>query len=86
MMNLILILKNQNKLTIQLKQGDKIIDHKPLTISQGFDTLLISSIDKILVKNKIDRLSLKTFKIQGKLKPETVSSMILSTTISGLDS
>ena len=75
----ILYLKNQKELTLKLKQGNRVIDHEDLTINSNLDTLLISSIDKILVRNNIDRLSLKSMEIQGKLRLESVSGMVLGT-------
>lgn len=84
-MKLILTIKNQDIIKIQLKIGSKTIDQESLTISRNLDTLLISAIDKILSKNKIDRLSLKSLEIPTKLKDGTVSSMIIRTIKSGLE-
>ena len=62
--------------------GLKVVDREDLTISPNLDTLLISTIDKILVRNNIDRLSLITLEIQGELRDEAVSDMILRTVVS----
>ena len=84
-MKLTLILKNQNRLTIQLKRGNKAIDEESLTISQNLDNMLIRAIDNIAVRNTIERISLKTLKIQGKSRPEATSSMIIKAVRSGLE-
>lgn len=83
-MKLVVHLKNDKELDIQLKQGSKVIDQKPLTIGQNLDTLLITAIDKLLAKNKMEGLSLKNVGIMGKLRPGAVSSMILKTVVSAL--
>lgn len=83
-MNLTIQLKKDHTLLIQLKQGRKVIDHKNLTISTNLDTLLITAIDKLLAKNKIEGLSLKNAGIKGKLKPRAVSSMIIKTVVNAL--
>lgn len=83
-MKLTLTLKNQNNLTLQLRQGNLVIDQEDLTISQYLDTLLITAIDKILLRNSIDRLSLKSLDIRGKIKPETVSGMIIKVLKAGI--
>lgn len=84
-MKLILTIKNQDIVKIQLKIGSKVIDQESLTISRNLDTLLIRAIDKVLFKNKIGRLSLKSLEIPTKLKDGAVSSMIIRTIKSGLE-
>lgn len=85
-MNLIFKLQNEKDMVVELKNGKILIDEESLTISQGFDNMLIAVIDKLLVKNKIDRLSLKSFEIRGKLRPEAVSSMVIKSIMFGLES
>ncbi len=83
-MKLILSIQNQDNLTVQLKRGNKHLDREDLTISRNLDTLLIRAIDKILSRNKIGRLSLKSLEIPAKLKDEAISNMILKTIKVGL--
>lgn len=71
--------KNQEILEIQLKKGKKVIDKEHLTTGQPFDIMLIRALDKILRKNKIGRLSLKSVEISGKTDPKAAFSMILRT-------
>ena len=83
-MKLILTIKNEKELTIQLKEGNRVVDHEYLTIGQDFDNMLIATIDNMIVRNRIDRLSLKALEIRGYMKLGSVSSMILGTIMSGL--
>ena len=76
-MRIVSIIKSNNQVALHLKQEERVIDELYLTISQDFDRLLIIAIDKLLTKNRINRLSLKTMNIQGKLRPEAISSMII---------
>ena len=78
-MRLLFNVKNQEILEIQLTKGKLNIDKTHLTISQGFDTMLIRTLDKIFRKNRIDRLSLKSVEIRGEMAPNALSGMILQT-------
>ena len=84
-MKVILTIKKENNLVIELKQGRKFVARENLTIDRNLDTLLITAIDKILSRNRIDRLSLRTLEIPGKLKDEAVSAMILKTIKTALE-
>ena len=84
-MKLILTIKNQNSLVIQLRAGKRSIDNEHLTVSQNLDTLLIRAIDNLMTRNRIDRLSLKALEIRGNMRPGAVSSMILGAVKSGLE-
>lgn len=83
-MKIICNTSNGRIVILQLKQEGNILDELSLTVDQRFDTLLITGIDKLLIRNKIERLSLKALKIQGKLKEEAVSTMIIKATNAGL--
>lgn len=50
-----------------------------LTISQDLDNMLIIAIDNLLSRNIIDRLSVKSVEIQGKMQDTAISSMIIRT-------
>ena len=84
-MKLILIIKNDAGVHIGLKRGGKVIDNESLTIGRDLDNMLIIAIDKLLAKNRIDRLSLETLEIQGKMRAEAVSSMIIRTIKSAIE-
>ena len=74
-----ILIQDQRKLTLQLKEGRRLVGQEDLTINRNLDTLLITTIDKILVRNNIDRLSLKSMEIRGKMRDTAVSGMILQT-------
>lgn len=78
-MKLIFTIKNQKTLNIRLKEGRAVKDEEDLTISQGFDILLIRVLDNLLSRNKIDRLSIESVEIQGKVEGGSVSGMVLKT-------
>jgi hypothetical protein len=71
-------------LKIQLKQGNKIIEEKYLTLDKDFDIILIKTIDKIIKNNKINKLSLKKAKIIGKINPEAMFGMILNSIVKAI--
>lgn len=73
-------LKNEN---IKNAQGSRF-SRAGLTINKNLDTLLIVVIDNILSRNNIDRLSLKTLEIKGKVSDGAVSSMVIQTVKAGL--
>lgn len=78
-MKIVCNINNREIITLQLKKGECVFDELTLTISQGFDTLLITAIDKLLTRNRIDKLSLNTFKISDKIRSETISGMLIKT-------
>jgi len=75
------------KVNIQLKTGKTgkvVISHEKLTVGQGFDIVLIKALDKLLRKNRMEKLSLKNVKIQGEVRSEAISGMILKTVAEAL--
>jgi len=84
-MKLALMLKEQNSLEIHLEGKGGKAGAESLTISQEFDKLLISSIDKIWIRNTMDRLSLKALKIEGKINKKAVFGIILGAVNAGLE-
>lgn len=75
---------NSSTVLVQLQEGRRAIDEDNLTISQGFDSMLISALDKLLHRNRIGRLSLKSVEIRGKVEPGRLSGMILTSVASAL--
>ena len=76
-MRLLFNIKNRENIEIQLKDRNRVVNKTHLTISQGFDILLISVLDNILSKNKIERLSLKSMEISGKVEPGALFGMVI---------
>lgn len=83
-MKLIFNIKTSDKIEIILKQGRLVLDAESLTINQGFDNMLINTLDKLLRETKIDRMRLKSAEIQGKIKEKALWGMILKTILKAL--
>ena len=64
-MDLIINFVEIGKITLKLKRGQTVVDALDFSFHSNLDDLLISSVDKILKRNRIDALSLKTIKIEG---------------------
>lgn len=80
MANLKLIFKiRESNLEILIKDGKLVLGQKALTISRGFDNLLITTLDNLIRDTKIDKLRIKTAQILGKMNNRSLSSMILKT-------
>ncbi len=87
-----ILIKKRNKvisdkyLTLPLAGKRKLLpaltDNAPsragLTAGQGSDNMLIKLLDKILLKNKMSKLSLKTIEIQGEMSKMSVLRMSLA--------
>ncbi|OGN10503.1 MAG: hypothetical protein A3J46_05730 [Candidatus Yanofskybacteria bacterium RIFCSPHIGHO2_02_FULL_41_11] len=84
-MKIIFSIKNKKFIEIYLKHGKKTLTEPRLTITSNFDILLITTLDKIVRSNKIERLSLKSVEIRGKMTFGAVSSVILKTTAKALN-
>lgn len=69
---------------MMLMKNKHLIDKTNLTVGQDFDIVLIRTLDKILHKNIIGKLSLKSAQISGKMINGVISSMILKTTTEAL--
>ena len=68
-MNLIIYFKKIGEMEIRLIKAGKLIDALDFSFHGNLDDLLISSVDKVLKKNRIETLSLKTVKVLGNLDP-----------------
>lgn len=75
-MKIIIKIKNQNKISVWIKNDDFNTEKECLTAGQGFDNVLISLLDKILLKHKIRRLSLKNIEIQEEIREMSASRLI----------
>ncbi len=84
MTTIILKVKVDN-VEVHLRGGSRTIGREDLTLSQDFDNMLIRAIDRLLKENRIDRLSLKSLKIQGKTRLGASSRMIMGAIKSGLE-
>lgn len=84
-MKILCNVNNRETIILQLKKGKHVFDELNLTTCYDLDTLLITAIDKLLTINRIDRLSLNTFKISNKIRPETTSGMLIKTIKTALE-
>lgn len=84
MKRLIIKVKYQKILRIIVQEKNKVIDDTHLTVGQGLDIMLIRALDKILCKNKIEKLSFKNVEISGKIEPNALSGMMLQTVAKAL--
>ncbi|OGN07824.1 MAG: hypothetical protein A2750_00350 [Candidatus Yanofskybacteria bacterium RIFCSPHIGHO2_01_FULL_45_42] len=76
---MILVIKIQRQsVTLRLKDGPKSVGETTLTINRGFDTVLITALDKLLRRNKLKKLFLNRVHILGKMKPEAVLGRVLT--------
>lgn len=71
------IIKNNKNLRLWIKNGEREFSEEELTPGQGFDNMLITSLDKILLKNTIRKSSLKSLEIQGEIRKISSQGMIL---------
>lgn len=75
---------HKDTVSVQLQERGLVVDDKTLTISQGLDNMLISALDKLLHRNRMGRLSLKSVEIRGKMESNRLSGMILKSVASAL--
>jgi len=57
--------EKRGEIELRLKRGGVCIDTLTFDFEANLDSVLISAVDKILKRNKIETLSLKTVKIGG---------------------
>ena len=68
-----------------IKAG-KLIDTLDFSFQGNLDDLLIAAVDKIMKRNKIETLSLKTVKVSGKVNKESSAYKIAQTFIEAIKS
>lgn len=83
-MRLLFNTKNQEFVEVKLFKNKHLLGKANLTITHDFDILLIKSIDKLLHKYKMDKLSLKSVETSGEMRSGAMSGMILKTVAKAL--
>ena len=83
-MHIIFNVKKPKNVKIQLKAGNRLIDEMDLTMGQDSDSMLITSLDKLLARNSMDGLSPKNIGFTGQIDEKAVWGMVLRAVISAL--
>ena len=78
-MRLLFNIENRENIEILLIKNKRSVNRTRLTVGQGFDIILIGALDKILHRNRIEKTSLKSIRISGKMATGAISGMILKT-------
>ena len=69
---------------IRLTKAGKLIDTLDFSFHGNLDDLLISSVDKVLKKNRIETLSLKTVKVLGNIEKSSSAYKIAQTFVKAI--
>lgn len=85
-MNIDIILKKQERGELVVKRGEKIVGRQFFKFNKNLEEVLITGIDKILEKNRMDLLSLKSIKVGGELGSESLSYQLAKTFIKAFKS
>ena len=80
-MDLIINFKDFGKIRLELKQRSMFIDALDFSFHANLDDLLITSVDKIFKRNRIETLSLKTIKVAGNVDKNSSAYKIAQTFI-----
>ena len=80
-MDLIINFKDLGKIGLELKQGRVSIDTLDFSFQGNLDDVLITSVDKFLKKNRINALSLKTVRVDGRVDQNSSAYKIALTFI-----
>lgn len=83
-MELKIIKKNNKSVEAQLIDNSQIIDMLIMPLDFSFDTVLVTSIDKLLKRNRIARVSLSDIVIKGFENESSMSSLIAKTVAEAL--
>ena len=86
-MNLIINFKEKRgEGVLELMEGKKLIDSLTFEFEANLDTMLIAGVDKILKRNRIESLSLKTVKVSGNIEKSSSAYKIAQTFIEAIKS
>ena len=84
-MNLIInFTKNRGEVELKLLEGKKLIDSLTFNFDANLDEVLILTVDKILKRNRIESLSLKTVKVAGNIEQSSSAHKIAETFIEAI--
>ncbi len=68
---------NDNQLTMRLKKGKAIVDELVLAFQRDLDRQLISGLDKLFKRNRLDKLSLDSVEIASNIDKKSSFYRIL---------
>ena len=84
-MNLIInFTEKRGEGVLELMEGKKCIDTLTFKFEANLDSVLIAAVDKIIKRNRIETLSLKTVKVSGKVDKGSSAYKIAQTFIEAI--
>lgn len=83
-MELKIIKKNKESVELQLIENGEVADMLIIPLDFSFDTVLVTSIDKLLKRNRIARVSLSDIVLEGFGDESSMSSLIAKTVAEAL--
>ena len=86
-MNLIInFTEKRGEVELKLQEGKRLIDTLTFEFEANLDSVLIAGVDKILKRNRINPLSLKTIKVSGNVEKSSSAYKIARTFIEAIKS
>ncbi len=76
MAELIIEFKDKKEIELKLLKNKEVLDMLTIKLDIHLDTLLVTSIDKILKRNRIDTLSLSDVRVAGSVEPSSVAYLV----------
>jgi len=84
-MNLIInFTEKRGEVELKLQEGKRLIDTLTFEFEANLDSVLISAVDKIIKRNRIETLSLKTVKVLGNVEKSSSAYKIAQTFIEAI--
>ena len=72
--------------TLGLVDGKKVLDSEVFAFDRSLAEVLIVKLDKLFVRSRLSRLSLKSVKLVGKIDKNTTNYKLLQAFMKGLES
>jgi len=83
---LIIFFKSKAEVELQLNQDGGLLDRLIFALDIHFDTMLVTSIDKILKRNRIEPTSLKSVKVAGLVDQSSVAYQVARAVVAAMES
>ena len=83
-MELKIIKKNKESVEVQLTEKGEVLDMLIMPLDFRFDTVLVTSIDKLFKRNRISRVSPPDIVLEGFEDESSMSSLIAKTVAEAL--
>jgi hypothetical protein len=84
MVKQLIVFKEGDQAGVRLREAAQILDQEVFPLDFRFDTMLVTSIDKVLKRNRIDRVSPLDVLMEGFVDESSMATLIARSVVAAL--